>query len=158
MGSGDATFYLTYAEGISKGSRILLFTLPPAASGQKWSQPVAVGESPDQAIKVMPSAAAFGSRPAVLYYDRRNDSGGALTDVYLSVLRDGVAKFEDIKLNTVSTDWTKTPGDKQYAPIQRNFGDYITLASYNNVFVAAWTDGRQGVPRIYARVLEIKSK
>jgi hypothetical protein len=59
-------------------------------------------------------------------------------------------------MNIVSSDWTKVPGDKQFAPIQRNFGDYITLASYGNTFVAAWTDGRDDVPRIYARTLEIQ--
>jgi hypothetical protein len=124
--SGNGAIYLSYAEGVGSGSRILLFTLP--AGAKTWSQPVQVGESPDRAIKVMPSVAAVGSKPAVLYYDRRDDPDGALTDVYLSILDEG-AKFQDIKLNTVSTDWTKTPGDKQYAPVQRNFGDYIGVGS-----------------------------
>ncbi|GEM_PF-2097401 len=149
-GSDNGAIYLSYAEGVGSGSRILLFTLP--RGGKPWSQPVRVGESLDLAIKVMPAVAAVGSKPAVLYYDRRNDPDGALTDVYLSILDEG-AKFQDLKLNTVSTDWTKTPGDKQYAPIQRNFGDYISLATDGNSLVAAWTDGRQGMPRIYARVI-----
>jgi hypothetical protein len=147
---GHDTFYLTYAEGAGQGSRVLMFALLPG--GKTWSQPATVGDSPTQAIKVMPSVAMVGSRPAILYYDRRNGPDSALTDVYLSILGKGT-KFEDIKLNSVSTDWTKTPGDKQYAPIQRNFGDYITLASDGNSLAAAWTDGRQGVPRIYARVI-----
>jgi hypothetical protein len=151
--SGKSVCYLACAEGVGKGSRVLFFTLPPG--GKTWSRPATVGDSPDQAIKVMPSVAMVASRPAVLYYDRRNGPEGALTDVYLSILGKG-AKFEDLKLNSVSTDWTKTPGDKQYAPIQRNFGDYITLASEGRLLVAAWTDGRNGSPRIYVRTIEFK--
>jgi hypothetical protein len=154
-GPGNESIYLSYAEGVGSGSRVLLFTLP--AGGKSWSQPVPVGESPERAIKIMPSVAAIGSIPAVLYYDRRDDPDGALTDVYLSILDEG-AKFQDLKLNAVSTDWTKTPGDKQYAPIQRNFGDYISLASDGDLLAAAWTDGRGGVPRIYMRTIEVKGQ
>ena len=152
-GSANEVIYLSYAEGVEGGSRVLLFTLP--AGGKSWSQPVSVGESPERAIKVMPSVAAVGSKPAVLYYDRRDHLDGALTDVYISIFDEG-AKSQDLKLNTVSTDWTKTPGDKQYAPIQRNFGDYISLASDGDLLAAAWTDGRSGVPRIYLRTIEVE--
>ena len=152
-GSANEAIYLSYAEGAGSGSRVLLFTL--GAGGKTWSQPVRVGESPERAIKVMPSVAAVGSKPAVLYYDQRNDADRLLTDVYLSILGKGTM-FEDKRLNMVSTDWTKTPGDKQYAPIQRNFGDYITLASDGRLLAAAWTDGRNGSPRIYVRTIEVK--
>jgi hypothetical protein len=151
----NGAIFLSYAESVGSGSRVLLFTLPPA--GKSWSQPVPVGESPERAIKVMPSVTIAGSKPAVLYYDRRGDPDGALTDVYLSIVGEGT-KFEDFKLNTVSADWTKTPGDKQYAPIQRNFGDYISLASDGDVLAAAWTDGRSGVPRICVRTIEVKGQ
>ncbi len=152
-GSANGAIYLSYAEGVGSGSRVLLFTLPPG--GKTWSQPTRVGESPERAIKVMPSVVAVGSKLAVLYYDQRNDSDRLLTDVYLTILDEG-AEFQDLKLNTVSTDWTKTPGDKQYAPIQRNFGDYISLASDGDLLAAAWTDGRGGVPRTYVRTIEVK--
>jgi len=149
---GHSTFYLTCVEGAEKGSRILLFTLK---SGEKtWSKPIRVGNSPDKAVKVFPSLAMAGSRPAILYYDRRNNPHTSLTDVYLSVLVEELY-FRDAKINTVSTDWTKAPGDKKYAPIQRNFGDYITLASHDHLFVATWTDARSGASRIYARTIQV---
>jgi hypothetical protein len=151
--SGSATFYLVCLEAVAKGSRVLLFTL--TANEKIWSQPVQVGKSPDNAIKVMPFIAMAGSKPAVLYYDRRNNPDESLTDVYLSLFKEGT-KFEDIKLNTISTDWEKTLGDKEYAPVQRNFGDYITLTSNGKLMVAAWTDGRSGVPRVYVRTIEIQ--
>jgi len=95
--------------------------------------------------------ALIGSSPALLYY-QRNDASNATTDVYLSILTAG-KHFETMKLNTESSDWAATKADMKYAPIQRVFGDYITLATDGNSLVAAWTDGRQGVPRIYARVI-----
>ena len=153
-GNGNTTFYLTLAEGVGKGSRVLLFAL--TTDTNVWSKPVQIEAISSNPLSVFPSLSMAGKIPALLYY-HRNDAANSEMDVYLSLLPKN-KNFQNIKVNTVSTDWAKVSGDKQYAPIQRNFGDYITLASYNNVFVAAWTDGRQGVPRIYARVLEIKSK
>jgi len=43
---------------------------------------------------------------------------------------------------------------KEYAPVQRNFGDRISLASNGSLLAAARTDGRGGVPRIYVRTIE----
>ena len=54
-------------------------------------------------------------------------------------------------MTTVSTAWTDVPGDREHAPIQRNFGDYITLAADGPRGVASWTDGRTGEPRIMVR-------
>jgi hypothetical protein len=95
-----------------------------------------------------------GKKLAILHY-YRGDTADTLTDVYVSVAVGG-GDFQNIKLNTISSDWAKVPGDRQFAPIQRNFGDYITLASHGHVFVATWTDGRDGVPRIYARTIEVE--
>ena len=149
---GHSTFYLTCVEGANKGSRILLFTLKSGA--KTWSKPIRVGNSPDKAVKVFPSLAMAGSRPAVLYYDRRNNLNTSLTDVYLSVLVEK-SHFRDLKVNTVSTDWTKAPGDRKYAMIQRNFGDYITLTPHDHLLVATWTDARSGASRIYARTIQV---
>jgi hypothetical protein len=157
QGRDITTFYLACTEGEGKGSRIMLFTLAPGAD--TWSQPMQVGESSSSLIRVFPSRVfpsmtTAGKKLAILYY-YRGDAANTLTDVYFSVLVEG-GSFQNIKMNTISSDWAKVPGDKQFAPIQRNFGDYITLASHSNVFVATWTDGRDGVPRIYARTIEVE--
>jgi len=146
------TLHLTCVEGAGGGSRILLFS--SADRGKTWSTPESVGKSPDRALKIFPSLALAGAKPAVLAYDRRTAPDGARTDVFLSV-RTAAGVYEDIQLNTVSTDWLKVPGDMDHAPIQRNFGDYISLASDGRGLVAAWTDGRSGLPRIYTRVVDL---
>ena len=83
-----------------------------------------------------------------------NNPKNSLTDVFLSVLV-GELYFRDAKINTVSTDWTEAPGDRKYAPIQRNFGDYITLASHDHLLVATWTDARSAPSRIYTRTIQV---
>jgi len=95
-----------------------------------------------------------GSRPAVLYYDRRNNPNNSLTDVYFFVLVEGVS-FQDLKINIISTDWTMACGDKKYAMIQRNLGDYITLTLHDPLLVATWTDARSSASRIYARTIQV---
>lgn len=55
-----------------------------------------------------------GKFPAIHYY-HRSDAANPETDVYLSLLQKE-KKFQNIKVNTVSTDWSKVPGDKKFAP------------------------------------------
>jgi hypothetical protein len=146
--SGGITYYLSLVEGSEKGSDVLLMSYD--AKSQKWSEPIRVGND-TSTVKIFSSMTLIGKSPALLYY-QRNDASNAITDVYLSILTEGI-HFETLKLNTESSDWAATKADMKYAPIQRVFGDYITLATDGNSLVAAWTDGRQGVPRIYARVI-----
>jgi hypothetical protein len=150
--SGGATYYLSFVEGTEKGSEVLLMSFD--VKSQKWSEPMRVTGNDPSTVKIFSSMALIGRSPALLYYER-NDANNTMTDVYLSILTEG-KHFETMKLNTESSDWATTKGDMKYAPIQRVFGDYITLATDGTSLVAAWTDGRQGVPRIYARVIGTK--
>ena len=150
--SGGATYYLSFVEGTEKGSDVLLMSCD--AKSQKWSEPIPLGESNSALVKIFSSMALLDGSPALLYY-KRNDASNTTTDVYLSILSEG-KHFETIKLNTESSDWAMTKGDVKYAPIQRVFGDYITLATDGKSLLAVWTDGRQGLPRIYARVIGTK--
>lgn len=90
----------------------------------------------------------------VLYYDsRHSEPGRPLMDAYLSMGMPG--SFSDHRVSTRSTAWPDVPGDREHAPVQRNFGDYITLAADGRRGVAAWTDGRTGVSRIMTRSFEL---
>ena len=150
--SGGVTYYLSFVEGTEKGSDVLLMSYD--AKSRKWSEPMRVPGVGASTVKIFSSMVPVGRSLALLFYER-NDASNAMTDVYLSILTEQ-EHFETMKLNTESSDWAATKGDMKYAPIQRVFGDYITLATDGNSLVAAWTDGRQGVPRIYARVIETK--
>ncbi len=147
--SGHAVYDLSVIEGTEKGSDVLLMAYD--AGARKWSVPVRL-DGGNGEVKIFSSMAVAVGNPALLYYSRKS-ADSTITDVRLSVLSEG-GPIESAELNTVSSDWATTKGDQKYAPIQRIYGDYITLASDGHTMVAAWTDGRYGMPRIYARVIE----
>jgi hypothetical protein len=149
----EPVFYVSVAEGDSAGSSILLFegTLDRIATAAA----VTVNAARDGAARVFPAVAITGGTPALLYYDRRLAPTTPLTDVFLSI-RGRDDAFTDRRVTTRATDWEQVPGDRAAAPIQRNFGDYIFLATQGERFVAAWTDGRTGRPRVMIRVGRVR--
>lgn len=151
---GRPVHYLTTAEGMGEGGRILLFASEFGARGT-WDGPRVVGTSPDSVAKVFPSVAAAQGDVFVLYYDRRDHPGSSLTDVYISNPVGSVLS-SDVRLNETSDDWDVVEGDMEYAMVQRNMGDYVTLAADDSTLVATWTAGVDGRPRIFARRIEIR--
>lgn len=122
-----------------------------------WEEFREVGNITESYYRMLPSSSNTGKHPAILYYDRRNcqTKDCSITDVYLSVLEEET--WYDFQINSKSSDWSLVPGDSEYAPFQRNFGDYITLASDGNKLIAVWTDGRNGNTHIYSRWIEFTS-
>jgi hypothetical protein len=147
--TASPVFHVVYAEGRAKGSVILYQQATISAGRLEW-QPAHVVAGSDSVWAVFPSVAVFDEGVGVLYYDSRHSADSrSVMDVYLSVGRQGT--FTDHRLTTVSTAWTDVPGDREHAPIQRNFGDYITLAASGQHGLASWTDGRTGKPQIMTR-------
>jgi hypothetical protein len=149
-------FHLTYAEGRVAGSVILYQQARLQGGGLEWGQAGIVAGG-DSVWAVFPSVAVLADKVGILYYDsRHSEASRALMDAYLSIGSAG--SFEDHRLTTVSTSWPDVPGDREHAPIQRNFGDYITLAANGNGGLAAWTDGRTGDPRIMTRRFSLRDR
>jgi hypothetical protein len=146
-------FHLVYAEGRTRGSVILYQQARPQDGQLQWGKPQVVAGG-DSVWAVFPSVAVFEEWIGVLYYSSRHSTAShSVMDVYLSIGLPGA--FADHRLTTVSTSWPDVAGDPEHAPVQRNFGDYITLASDGLRGVAAWTDGRTGEPRIMVRKLDV---
>lgn len=146
--SARGVVHLAAAEPVEGGSRVLRWTYE--VSDGAWGKPSVVAGRPGAGMKVMASVAVAGDRPHVLYYDQRNAPGEGRMDLYLSSWNDGA--WQDTPITTVPSDWTRMPPAETYEPpFQKNAGDYITLAAHGNRFVAVWTDGRDGPPRIWAR-------
>jgi hypothetical protein len=114
---------------------IVLFS---SRDGSAWTP---VDQRPAIEGAFFPDLAIVGGVPIVLSYGVAN----GLTHCCL------LRADQRIQLSTAGTDWQKTAPDQASAPIQRNFGDYISLATQDDRFAAAWTDGRGGVPRIRVR-------
>jgi hypothetical protein len=123
------------------------------ASTGKWSGPDAIGSGSTAGHPVFPSATAFDDGVAILYYDRREHPGSSQTDVYLTILP-RVGGPRDIRVSDVASDWSAAAGDPEYAMIQRNMGDYITLTASGRTLFAVWTDARDGLSRIYGRTID----
>lgn len=134
-------FTLTYAVGDGESSTL---NTVESVDGVSWTTPRPVaGPKLDRAWF---PAAAGGPTDALICY-ARTDFRKELTDVYFC------SGERAIPLTTMPTNWLKVRGDKAHAPIQRNFGDYISLAGDSKGWVAAWTDGRGGKPQIMARTI-----
>ncbi|MDH3457058.1 MAG: glycoside hydrolase [Gemmatimonadota bacterium] len=147
-------FHLTYTEGRVAGSVVLYQQARSDADGLRWGQPDIVAGA-DSVWTAFPSVSVLDEGIGILYYDsRHSEASRPRMDVYLSIGSGG--RFEDHRLTTVSTSWLDVPGDREHAPVQRNFGDYITLAADGQRGLAAWTDGRTGVPRIMTRRFSLR--
>ncbi len=152
-GGRTPVFHLVYTEGRPRGSVVLYQRALPRGDQLIWDEPKVIAGS-DSVWAVFPSVAVFDDRIGILYYDSRHSTASqTLMDAYLSVGVPG--SLTDYRLTTVSTSWPDVPGDREHAPVQRNFGDYITLASDGLSGVAAWTDGRTGEPRIMVRRFDL---
>ena len=149
----QVVFYVVYTEGTQKdGSKIILFKLE-----KKFGQikgPLIVGNNKDYE-RIFPTITTIKNKPVIFYYDRRDNPFTTITDVYLSIILTDIY-YQDIKVNSFPSDWSHLSGDPKYAPIQRNIGDYITIASYNNKLAATWVGEKDGKSRIFFRLLEFK--
>lgn len=153
--SGDQspTFHLAYGEGRDAGS-VALYQEGRTGQGRfQWSAPEVVAGG-DSVWALWPSVAVIGDRVGILYYDSRHSEEATLMDTYVSL--GGAGAFTAHRLSTRSTSWPDVPGDREHAPVQRNFGDYISLAADGPRAIATWTDGRTGAPRIMARSFEVE--
>ncbi len=95
------------------------------------------------------------NKPVIFYYDRRDNPFTTITDVYLSIMLTDNC-YQDIKINSLPSDWSHLAGDPKYAPIQRNIGDYMTIASYANKLATTWVGEKNGKSRIYFRLVEFQ--
>src|SRR2546427_8241158 len=110
-----------------------------------WSAPIRINDTTHDGVAYFPALTTVSGRPGVLHYFRRHGAASvAATDVFLTTI-DG-DRLNHLQLNTVSSDWAQIQGDRVRAPVQRIFGDYISVASSRNRVAAAWTDARSGVP------------
>lgn len=146
---------LTFGTKEDDMSSILFFEYSHGSNS--WKKSGKAGKVSSSFSRIFASNSHLGKYPAILYYDRREckDNDCTLTEVYLSILIE--EEWNDFKMNEEISDWKTVPGDPNYAPVQRNFGDYITLASGEDRVIAVWTDGRNGKNEIYSRIIELRS-
>jgi hypothetical protein len=130
--------------------------------GTAWATPVRVSDSPAGFDDWLPEIAVAGDhadprvgsgRPYCLWYDWRESASicGGGSHVYLARSDNSGASWTSLgALTSTRTDWTSVGSD-----ILPNQGDYLSLFANDAVLVAAWADGRNGDPDIYAAAVPL---
>jgi hypothetical protein len=132
--------------------------------GTTWSTPAMASDSPVGFDDWLPEVAVGGdntdaqvgdSRPYCLWYDWRGSASicGGGSNVYLSRSDDhGTTWTPGGTLNAAQTDWTNVSSN-----LMPNQGDYLSLFGNHANLYAAWTDGRNGDPDIYAATVPLQA-
>lgn len=124
------TIYVNWADQRNGKDNTDIWLKKSTDGGKTWSTDIKVNaDNSDRHqflswITVDPSTGYL----YVVYYDRR-ETVGNLTDVFLSVSKDGGSTFKDYKINTTSF----LPNDEVF------FGDYTNISAQNGVIRPIWT-------------------
>ena len=130
--------------------------------GTAWSSPARASDSPVGYDDWLPEVTVAGdntsarlgdSRPYCLWYDWRGSAAicGGGSNTYLARSDDHGATWTELgALDATRSDWTNVGSN-----IMPNQGDYLSLfANHANVY-AAWADGRNGDPDVYAATVPL---
>jgi hypothetical protein len=125
--------------------------------GATWSTPVRASDSPAGFDDWLPEVAVGGDnadprvgsgRPYCLWYDWRDSPAvcGGASNVYLATSGDFGATWTTAGLiSDTQTNWTNVSSN-----ISPNQGDYLTLYANGQNIYAAWADGRNSDPDVFA--------
>jgi hypothetical protein len=120
--NGDADSYLVYSD-----------------DGNTWSEAIRVNDDPEgNGADQFFSTVAVSPQGAVqlIFYDRREDPDNTLLSVYYAISLDGGDTYYNMNITDTSFN-----GDHSRGPFM---GDYIGIASTEDVAHAIWADTRHG--------------
>ncbi|HKD40214.1 MAG TPA: sialidase family protein [Myxococcaceae bacterium] len=118
--------------------------------GDTWSSPMLVNDdTPGLHFYPTVSVDSLG-RVNVFFYDRREDPGTRVTNLYFAQSSDGGASFDpNIRVTDTASLWTD-PGEGS-----PNYGDYINSVSVGTKACVAYADGRDGDPDAYFTCVDL---
>lgn len=143
-GDFNGRLYLTWHSSCSGQGEVYLSWSDDY--GETWSKPVIVNDDGTFAIQFSPTVSVdeYGT-VSVAFYDRRENPGTAITNVYFAQSFDGGATFsENVRLTDTPTNWAATASD-----ITPNLGDYMYSVTAGSDVLVTWSDGRAGHPDAY---------
>jgi hypothetical protein len=122
--------YVCYSDEKNGEKNKDVFLMYSDDKGNTWSDPILITYFPNHKEQFMQHFTIDEATGYlyVLYYDRRNDLDNNLTDVYLSVSRNGGQLWESHRLT-----------EKPFKPAPSVFfGDYIGVSVYNGIIRPIW--------------------
>lgn len=139
----NGNLYAAWHSGCGSNGDVLLSRSEDG--GSTWSDPVRVTDDVSGGMRFYPSLSVDANGYVnVIFYDRRENPGTAVTNVYFAQSRDGGRTFTNTKVTSVASDWTQARFDAQ-----PNYGDYIYSISVGSDVLATWADSRDGDPDTY---------
>jgi hypothetical protein len=145
----NSVVHIAYDATPAPGSdRSDIFYTRSTDGGATFSLPRRVNDDSTSTTQIMPSiAAAADGTLGIKWWDRRNDpANDGLTDVYMSISRDGGASFEK-NFRITNQNWVFGPVESGLA--SGYHGDYDGIAADGNNFFLSWSDERNGDPDAY---------
>jgi len=114
--------------------------------GVTWTLPAVIPDDDSGGIHFSPTVSIDDFRTVnIFFYDRRENPGTGITNVYFTQSFDGGDTFEpNIRITEVATNWSAVASD-----ITPNMGDYMSSKSIGTDVLVNWSDGRQGDPDSY---------
>lgn len=147
-GPAHGSVYVAWNSACARGDGDIMITRS-ADGGASWSPAAVVNDDPPGAIQFFPTLnvdAAGGVN--VSFYDRRQNPGTALTDVYHTrSVNSGATFARNARITEVPSLWEIHPDG---AP---NFGDYNNSVSVGLSTLVAYADSRHGDPDVYVTLI-----
>lgn len=114
--------------------------------GLTWADPVVINDDATTALQFSPTVSVDANGIVnAFFYDRRENPGTGITNVYFAQSFDGGASFSpNARITEVATNWSATASD-----ISPNMGDYMFSLSVGSDALVIWSDGRTGDPDAY---------
>jgi hypothetical protein len=149
-GPNRGMIYITWAETTNRSDAdvFMMRLTPPNGMHPQISNPVRVNNDPPGADQFFPwlSVDETDGSIEIAFYDRRDDTGGLLTNLYLARSTDGGSNFTNTRVSA-------SPSDPR---IQSNIfgavigiGDHISLDAARGKAHLMWTDTRRGKQEIF---------
>jgi hypothetical protein len=146
-GPNTGNIYITWQS--AAGGNGNAFLTRSTDGGQSWSTPLKINDDATTAIHWYPTVSVDSNGYVhSFFYDRRDNPGTTLTNVYYARSTDGGQTFEpNIKVTDVTSNFhTFSDGTPAW-------GDYINSVADGPSVVASWADGRLNDPdAFFARV------
>ncbi len=147
-GPNSGNIYAVWDTMIGGNGNTVIVT--SADGGDSWSSPMLINDdTPGLHFYPTVSVDSLG-RVNVFFYDRRENPGTPITNLYFAQSNDGGASFNpNIRVTDTPALWTNgTEG----AP---NYGDYINSVSVGTKACVAYADGRDGDPDAYFTCVDL---
>lgn len=144
-GPNNGTIYINWTDQRNGNTDTDVWLVKSTDGGQTWSLPIRVNDDPigNQQFFTWMSIDQVTGYLYFTFYDRRNYSGDS-TEVYMACSKDGGNTFSNYLVS-------QTPFVPQ---VSNFFGDYINIASHNNVIRPIWMRMDNGALNVYTALID----